>query len=241
MEAPELDAMIARTFSDIERFRINQHGLWTTLNYGCFSAHGLIVAAACHGKHQLKEVFPEMLWQRVLQYQINSLFSLVARNLDEGYAILRLAADLAKDMARLAGAPGLEAVWNNRLKGDGKEAYSKKFHFHPNQSRDEDQVKRLWDLTSKFAIHGHVVGGMASTKVQTDGSIAFLSIPDMEVMKSIRLWMVGFLSVHALCMRPYEPFEGEVKKYFNEIYKPMSQEFAKVTLLLGEGISNHSN
>ena len=58
-----------------------------------------------------------LMWQTVLEYQMESFFLLICRRLDLGLAVLRMAAELARDIARIGGHHNRLDIWLSRGKG----------------------------------------------------------------------------------------------------------------------------
>jgi hypothetical protein len=166
-EGHELDTFLERKLANLREFRKNQEVVWITVSGALLVSRTLIAAIATDGllrsapaPHRL------MMWQTVLSYQTESFFLLVDRRIDEGLALLRMAAELARDIIRIGDSEDQLEIWLSRLKGkQQKKAFRDKFRFI-DSDETEKYVHKLYDLASNIGIHGHSSTSMLSQPVR---------------------------------------------------------------------------
>ncbi len=101
-ESPELDSLLERKLANFREFQKGQEGVWGTISGAYLVSRGLVAAVAKDGALSTVGAHRLMMWQTVLEYQMESFFLLIDRRLDEGLALLRMAAELARDVARIS-------------------------------------------------------------------------------------------------------------------------------------------
>lgn len=204
-DSPELDSLLERKLKHFRAFREGQEGVWGTIDGAYLVSRGLIGAVAKDGPLSTAGTHRLMMWQTVLDYQMESFFLLIDRRLDEGLALLRMAAELARDVSRIADDATLLDIWLNRTDGKAqKNAYRGAFRFSDTDSTEE-YVHRLYDLASTFGIHGHILTSskLQPTRMSPDGKIVALEVPDIEVYRTLEIWLAAFFPLQELCLRVF--------------------------------------
>ena len=232
MEAPELDARLDRKFSNLRDFQRNQKELWATIGSGYFVCQVLIKSIVVLPDLTAEETHRLMMWETVLDYDMESFFLLIDSRLDEGGALLRMASELSRDIARIGNNPGRLEAWLNRSKGAKKRnQYRDSFRFDDSNAF-ERYIHKLYDLSSQFGVHGHTTRTAALRSMGTleDGRYVVLQVPDDEVFKTLRLWLAAFYPLHQVCVQsffprrreelavPYKTF-GEMWEAFDGVFK----------------------
>jgi len=149
-----------------------------------------------------------LLWQKVLHYQTQSLFLLLQCQLDAGFALLRLAAELSRDVARIADSEKMLDIWLKRENRPND--YKKHFKFLQN-SPDEEAVYTVYKFASKFGVHGHQTDTMFSEIIGTIGennSLLSWSVSNYGILDAVHMWMMSFLPMHHICAKSF------MSKYF---------------------------
>jgi hypothetical protein len=148
------------------------------------------------------------LWQKVLHYQTQSLFLLLQSQLDAGFALLRLASELSRDVIRIADDEKILAIWLQRENKPNE--YKKRFKFIQN-SPDEKAVHTVYKFASKFGVHGHQTDTMFSEIIGTIGGSSSLltwGVSNYGVLDAVHTWMMSFLPMHHICAKSF------ISKYF---------------------------
>jgi hypothetical protein len=148
------------------------------------------------------------LWQKILHYQVQSLFLILQHQLDAGYALLRLATELSRDLARIADNEKMLSIWLARENKQNE--YKKHFKFSLDFP-DESAIHNVYKFASKFGVHGHVTDAMFSEVIGTIGknnSMLSFGVSDYGVIEAVYMWMMSFLPIHNICAKSF------VSKYF---------------------------
>jgi hypothetical protein len=168
-----------------------------------------------------------MMWQTAVSYEMDSFFLLLDRKLDEGLALLRMAAELARDVARIGDDQGLLEVWLRRAEGkEQRKAFKKLFRFVESDVT-ERHVRKLYDLASNFGVHGHNSSNMYTYVRSTspDGKLVALEVLDVVVYRTLEIWLASFFPLQELCFRTFGSACGTNSKQAHEHYRKMSEEF----------------
>ena len=148
------------------------------------------------------------LWQKVLHYQTQSLFLLLQAQLDAGFALLRLAAELSRDIVRISDDEQMLDIWFKReIK---PREYKKHFKFLKHFP-DEDTVYEIYKFASKFGVHGHQTDTMFSEFIGTigrDSLMASFGVSNYGILDAVHIWMMSFLPMHNMCAKSF------ASKYF---------------------------
>ena len=121
---------------------------------------------------------------------------------------MRLAAELSRDVIRIADDEKLRVVWLERENKPNE--YRKHFKF-TEQSPDEEAVHMVYKFASKFGVHGHVTDTMFSEVIGTFGkndSMLSWGVSNYGVLDAVHMWMMSFLPMHHVCAKSF------MSKYF---------------------------
>ncbi len=204
-ESPELDSLLERKLANFREFQKGQEGVWGTISGAYLVSRGLVAAVAKDGALSTVGAHRLMMWQTVLEYQMESFFLLIDRRLDEGLALLRMAAELARDVARISDDATQLNAWLNRTNGKAqRNAYRDAFRFSDSDST-EAYVHKLYDLASTFGIHGHMLtsSNLKPNHQSPDGKVLALEVPDVEVYRTLAIWLAAFFPLQELCHRAF--------------------------------------
>jgi len=231
-ESSELDSLLERKLANLREFQKGQEGVWGTINGAYLVSRGLVGAVAKDGALSTVGGHRLMMWQTVLDYQMESFFLLIDRRLDEGLALLRMAAELARDVARISDDATLLDTWLNRAEGRAqKNAYRDAFRFSDSDST-EVYVHKLYDLASTFGIHGHLLTSsrLRPTHQSPDGKVVGLEVPDVEVYRTLAIWLAAFFPLQELCHRAFRSCGGntvvQAGTYYDEMRRAFDDIFA---------------
>ena len=203
-----LDEWLSFEQESILRFKKGYPDLWQVFGDSINLARAIPFAIGQQPELTKIEMHRLFLWQKVLHYQTQSLFLLLKSQLDAGFALLRLAAELSRDVIRIADDEKMLAIWLERENKPNE--YKKRFKFIQNSS-DEEKVHTVYKFASKFGVHGHQTDTIFSEIIGTIGpSSSMLSwgVSHYGVLDAIHMWMMSFLPMHHMCARSF------LKKYF---------------------------
>jgi hypothetical protein len=234
---PELDTLLSKKITNIREFKKDQEGVWTLVDSAYLVSRMMIRAALEDGLPDSVTVHRFMMWQTVLEYQMESFFLVISRRLDEGLAILRMAAELARDIVRIGNDQKRLDTWLNRAMD--KKSYRAEFRF-----RDADgieaHVHRLYNLASEFGVHGHSTTSTAMTAQRSspDGRFVALGVPDLEVYKWLQIWLASFFPTQELCLRSMT--RGKALAEAEAHYREMQVAFEAAFKTFREALRNQN-
>jgi hypothetical protein len=204
-DSPELDSLLERKVGNFRRFAQHQKQVWDTVSSMYLVSRGLVAAVVRDRGISDVSTHRLMMWQTVLEYQMESFFLLIDTRLDAGLALLRMGAELARDTARISDNDALLSLWLDRSRGRAqRRAYRDTFRF-VDSDRVEAYVHRLYELASEFGVHGHlsVNSGVQPFHVSPNGEFVALGVPDFEVYRALEIWFAAFFPLQDLCNRGF--------------------------------------
>ena len=175
-----------------------------------------------------------MMWQTAADYYEQSLEHILARELDAGIALLRMAVELARDAAVIGKNMELINLWKNRE----KEAtmYRKKFKFNREDSVG-DIAFGLYKISSQLGIHGHMTSlahaEMTGEKT-VDGKGALFKINEKAIYSGLQIWFRGYLPIHSLFSEAFHLHQSLAKEPF-DLYKQLVESLDPII----EAIDQH--
>ncbi len=204
-----LDEWLSFEQESILRFKKTHPDLWQVFGDSINLARHVPFVIGQQQRLTEIEMHRLFLWQKVLHYQTQSLFLLLQAQLDAGFALLRLAAELCRDVIRIADDEKMLAIWLRRETQPNE--YKKRFKFILNSS-DEEAVHTIYKFASKFGVHGHQTDTMFSEIIGTIGesnSMLSFSVSNYGILDAVHMWMMSFLPMHNICAKTF------VAKYFS--------------------------
>ena len=184
-----------------------------------------------------------MLWRTMYGYVETSLLLLIKTRIDEGYALLRMAAELTRDIARIAENQGNYDIWIDRLSVHNKEKYKKIFQFNKNDEY-EKHLFRLYNLASDHGVHGHQTRDMHLRPLGLQGKYIKINVPKREMLDLLNVWLFAFFPLHIIVGRTFDEIylkinpnpltlfiemESTVVPVLQDIRKNIRQNFPKTT------------
>jgi len=130
-------------------------------------------------------------------------------------------------VARITEKETLLDTWLNRMNGKAqKTAYREQFRFS-DSDRTEAYVHKLYDLASTFGIHGHTLTSskLQPSRVSPDGQVIALELPDVEVYRTLEIWLAAFFPLQDLCHRGFRTGGGPVVVQSAAYYDQMRSAF----------------
>jgi hypothetical protein len=200
---PDLDRFVESRTDNLRHFRSDWQNVWLMADAVYIASKNLIGSflrvSSATAIHRL------MMWQTVLGYLMQSFALAVDKQLDESMALLRMAAELARDMARLGERPELIDLWLSRRseKVDRKKVRDS-FRFDENDAT-EKQLRSLYDLASSYGIHGHLTTAMSlePTGKSEDGEVLALQVGEPDVHGQLTIWFTAFMTVQFVCIKSF--------------------------------------
>jgi len=109
-----LDKEIQRRLEYIDDFRRNQEGIWSCIDtLVTASLTAIRNGPRCPNiDYRCSTII--MLWHTLWDYQVDSIFLILSMRLDQGYAALRMASELARDCARIGESERTFELWENQ-------------------------------------------------------------------------------------------------------------------------------
>ena len=177
------------------------------------------------------KVFFLMLWLNIQSYHKDALFLILGKNIDAGFALLRLAAELARDIARMDEDVTNLEMWKNKNR---KKIYKKDYYKDTFQFKTEDSLEKLvfkqYNHFSTLGVHHHL--GLAIhgevTQISEDRRIATIDISDEKIIGEVAQWILAYFPVNEMCMRVFNSEINDMKDELGQI----SAEFAKIKIAI---------
>lgn len=204
-----LDEWLSFEQESIQKFKKTYPDLWQAFGDSINLARAVPFVIGQQQELTEIEMHRLFLWQKVLHYQTQSLFLLLQAQLDAGFALLRLAAELCRDVIRIADDEKMLAIWLERETKPNQ--HKKRFKFMLN-SPDEEAVHTIYKFASQFGVHGHQTDTMFSEIIGTVGernSMISFGVSNYGVLDAVHMWLMSFLPMHNVCAKTF------VAKYFS--------------------------
>lgn len=236
--AIELDGMLARKLKNIQQFRAEQDTTWALANSAVLAVRASIDIAALHGCASPTDAHRVMMWYTVVDYEIESFFLILDRKLGEGVALLRMAAELARDMACINKNPANLHIWLKREKKEAQKDYRKTFRFDEADPL-QAYVLKLYDLASGMGVHGHVLTSVNMKPVDQspDGDFVSLAVPDLAVYQTLELWLAAFFPINELFAAGFDWELNEPMKITRSNYNQMMNLFSGAFVAYRKGLA----
>ena len=167
----------------------------------------------------LVNTFIGLMWQQATTYRLNSLISIIERNLDIGFALLRMAIELSRDANVIGKNHTLFDLWKERETNYND--YRKKFKF--NRSKPVGKVAlNLYKLTSKLGIHGHMTTlSHASLETSTNEKYATLQMGDDGIFSGLSIWIRSYYPINDLFFDAFDLYQDTNYKIFLDLVETL--------------------
>jgi hypothetical protein len=181
----------------------------------CFNVSNMLMIAIGHQPNlSIIETYRLVLWQSVLHYQSQALVLILNHHLDAGYALLRLAAELSRDIYCVGDDENLLNLWKD--KENRRREYQDRFKFD-NKSPIGRTVFDTYKLCSKYGVHGHITNSIFSEPigfVDKEEKILLLDISELGILDAIHIWLTAFVPIQSLCVNTF--FESHKSHFYEE-------------------------
>lgn len=182
----------------IRRFLARHEDLNVVIDAGIELAHGLASVSTVSAPPSETKLWCGILWQRISNYQLQSIELILGGDLDAGMALLRMAAELARDVAVLGRDEAQFATWKNREVNS--EAYRKRFKF--DHSPPGRAAYDLYKFASRFGVHGHqttIAQARPNSRDIGNDRVVHFEVDEDAPLQVIDIWLRSFFPLHALC------------------------------------------
>jgi len=197
------------------------------------------ISAAYDSDLTSEQAFLLQLWVAIYKYQEDSLFLIMSKRFDSGFALLRMAAELARDIVRMSEDNVNYEMWQKKNELNREECYKQTFRFNQ-KNQIERFVFKQYNLFSNWGVHGHLTAISQREHVgeTDDGRFAQIAIPEEAVVRNIGLWMASYLPLHQMCQKV---FENAISRHSPEALTMLSKmivvsgDVIKITCKYGRG------
>lgn len=172
--------------------------LLTVIDTGIVLAQELSRIATVSEVARDKPLWCGLLWQTVSSYQRQSVHLILASELDAGFALLRMACELARDISCIGRDPSLLVVWEAR-EAD-RDRYRKSFKF--DSSPAGQAAQSLYKFTSKMGVHGHrttMSHATPSKSSDQEAQVVRFEVNEDAPFAGLDVWLASFFPLHGLC------------------------------------------
>lgn len=181
---------------EITDFFDSQPVIYELIDAMIISARGSIMTAMENLPEDECSTFRYMLWRTMYDYVETSLLLLIKTRIDEGYALLRMAAELTRDIARMAETQKNFEMWQNRASLHNGEAYRNIFRFNKNDAH-EKHVFSLYNLASVYGVHSHQTRDAHLSHLGVvQGKYIKLKVSKRKMLDALTLWLFSFFPLH---------------------------------------------
>jgi len=241
-EEHPIEMMVRSQNKWIREFSQNHPDVWGVIGSNINFAQMLQSVIGQQPNLSMIEVHRHVMWQTVFDYQVQSIILILQHKLDAGLALLRMAAELSRDVYSIGNNQTKLDLWME--KNDKNREYRDSFKF----DQTLPQAKMVFDiykLCSAFGVHGHVSNNMNSRligRAGRDDELALLDVSDIGILDSVGTWLMGFAPMHHLCakefllsrlpnmpevftlMQEFETSSTELAKSFDDSLKNLKQQ-----------------
>lgn len=188
----------------ISNFFNTQPAIYKLLDTMIISARGLLTSTLENLHEDESTTCRYMLWRTMYDYLETSLLLLLKTRIDEGYALLRMAAELARDIARIGESHGNFEMWQNRESLHHTEQYKSIFRFKVGDSK-EKHIFKLYNIASIYGVHGHQTRDMQLSRIGevAHGKFIRVIVPERSMLNALNLWLFSFFPLHVVASRTF--------------------------------------
>lgn len=226
-DTPELDSLLERKIKQLREFRQKQEGAWLLVSGAHLVSRNLIVALTKDGRLPLISAHRLMMWQTINGYLMESFFLLIDRRLDEGYALLWMAAEHTRDLIRIGDDQTKLEIWEKHKDGKKqKQLYRDVFKFNKSDKLEE-HIYNLYNVATNHGVHGHQTARSFSEMLRAspDGRIISLTVSDLGVYQCLLVWLTSFFPIQQLCLQTFDASFGSATSQAVASYLQMWKAF----------------
>ena len=209
-----IDEMMRFQYRWVREFSVVYPDIWGAIGSGINIVQMTQWMIGHQPDPSMVEVHRLVMWQTVLDYQIQSIILILQHKLDSGLALLRMAAELSRDVYVIGSDQARMDLWMEKEKQ--RREYQEIFKFDKSFPPAKI-VHDIYKLCSKFGVHGHVSNNVFSElkgRAGKDGQLALLDVSQIGIVESVGTWLMGFAPMHHLCSNEF--FTSQPAELFKE-------------------------
>lgn len=197
-----LERELERRLDSINEFKRHQDGLWMCADTLVTASHSVVMRASKNPELDPRATTIVMLWHTLWDYQVDGVFLILSNKLDQAYASLRMASELARDCARIGESEHNFNLWNSRREKHSTEEYKQIFRFK-DEAPFEKAAYKLYNLGSNYGVHSHQTTDMYLEVVRhvKEGELVVLKPSETAAYDGLKIWLTTFLPLHMCCIQ----------------------------------------
>jgi len=184
-----------------------------------------------------------LMRKTVTDYLRESFFLILDTSLDAGIALLRMSAELARDIRVIGNDSQKLAIWLDRQKSATKRQYRDHFKFDESDC-EEAYVYKLYKLASSLGVHGHTTDAFQRIIVghlnHNGQDFAKLEVSAFAVLNTLNIWMCAFFPVNNLSLRQFLTDRSREIQDPGKLYFSMLHTFSKVVVAFGRMVKDNA-
>ena len=224
----------------ITNFFNAQPAIYELLDAMVISARGLLTSTLENLSEDECSTLRYMLWRTMYDYLETSLLLLLRTRIDEGYALLRMAAELARDIARIGENRGNFEMWKNKDKLHRTEEYKTTFRFDVNDSA-EKHIFNLYNLASIYGVHGHQTRDMHLSHIGevVHGSFIRVKVSERAMLEALNLWLFAFFPLHEIAGKTFAAIHAKHESSPLAQFLEMGQQIYPILMDFKKNMKEH--
>lgn len=196
-----LDRELQRRNQFIADFQQNQPEVWSLAD----SLAGTFLLPITHSQLcpglDVREIILTMLWHTLWDYQVEAFFLFISSRIDQGYAALRLAAELARDLARVAESEHNYDLWTDRLRKHASEEYRRIFRFNDKNNKLEKMARDVYNKGTNYGVRSQLSVEYYLEISAEAQDLVVLNPSEIQVYEGLELWLSSFASLQMCCIQ----------------------------------------
>lgn len=219
----------------IADFFKSQPEIYQLLDAMIISVRGPIMVAMENLPDDACSTFRYMLWRTMYDYVETSLLLLLKTRIDEGYALLRMAAELARDIARIEESQNNFEMWKNKATLHNGEEYKKIFRFNKNDAH-EKHIFSLYNIASVYGVHSHQTRDAHLSHLGVvQGKYIKVNVSERKMLDALTLWLFSYFPLHIVAARTFAELFSKMSP--NPLINLLEMELAVIPV--AEGIKKN--
>jgi len=212
VDEPMFPAYLDKRHSEVMKFLSNYSDLTIVIDTALMITHALVCEAVLHNAKSMAKTYCGLMWQTAADYHKQSLAHILARELDAGFALLRMATELSRDAYVIANNEQHLDLWMNRETRAGE--YRNLFKFDQSIPGGKAAFD-LYKLSSRFGIHGHNTSLMHSKstgETVANGKLLLINSDEKAVFSGMQIWIRAIFSIHELFCNAFKLNEAPIRE-----------------------------
>jgi hypothetical protein len=201
-----LNKLLESESASIDSFREQYPHIWDGLGKAVETAGAMLPRVYALIDRTEMELFRLNMWGSVRLYQIQSLFLILRRHLDEGLAIVRMSSELTRDLRCIGDDPNLRDLWIRINEQSAQRDYRKTFKFDLTDAQQR-RVFGAYNFSSDYGVHGHKTSAVYLIGVfnPNTGQREHKTVGGEGVNMALSAWMTFFFPMHNVALASFLP------------------------------------